>query len=336
MTRTSEFSVVISLYNKESFIRRALESVLHQTALPHEVVVVDDGSTDSGADLVRDLFPQVKLVRQQNLGPGRARNTGVNLSRGRWIAFLDADDYWAPFHVEDLERCLSLSSSLGLIGTGYVEVSNPNREPHLVREGDPYLLPYFRVAGRLPGFIHTSAAAIHRAAFHAAGGFSSSAAGEDLGLWVRVALNSPVGYCPAESAVYVRGVNGIMATLEARSADAGDGDKRLVTMVRASESFRVVADFIGKAESERRDLVDYLDRRSLGAVRAALAHNDVAQARAFRAGIRNPWIRLLHPLSALTRLPSTAVNGIVRLRRWMVDVSQQGVTSVDARSRGDV
>ena len=89
----SDISVVIPLYNKEKEIACTLRSVLAQTSQPLEIIVVDDGSTDGGAEVVRAIgSPLVRLVRQSNAGVCAARNRGIAESTGEYIALLDADD----------------------------------------------------------------------------------------------------------------------------------------------------------------------------------------------------------------------------------------------------
>ncbi len=90
-------SAVIPAYNAAETIERALDSVYAQT-YPNiiEVIVVDDGSTDATAQIVRDKFPEVVLMRQENAGASAARNRGVERASGEYVAFLDADDEWLP------------------------------------------------------------------------------------------------------------------------------------------------------------------------------------------------------------------------------------------------
>lgn len=87
------FSIIIPLYNKASYIKDALWSVKHQTLEDYEVIVVDDGSTDGGSDIVKsfDLIP-TQLITITNSGPSTARNTGIANAKGQWIMILDADD----------------------------------------------------------------------------------------------------------------------------------------------------------------------------------------------------------------------------------------------------
>lgn len=86
-------SVIIPLYNKEAIIAKSLSSVLSQDFDDFEVVVVNDGSTDRSAEIVRSIDDsRLRLIEQENGGPSKARNTGVRNARGEWILFLDADD----------------------------------------------------------------------------------------------------------------------------------------------------------------------------------------------------------------------------------------------------
>jgi glycosyltransferase involved in cell wall biosynthesis len=96
------FSVVIPAHNRERFLGETLQSVLEQTYPPAEVIVVDDGSSDGTAGVVSRLSntTAVKYYCQPNQGPSVARNTGVALAKGDWIAFLDADDIWRPEKLE--------------------------------------------------------------------------------------------------------------------------------------------------------------------------------------------------------------------------------------------
>ena len=87
-------SVIIPVHNGEQFLGEAIASVLAQDYAPIELIVIDDGSTDASAQLVKGLGPQVHYFYQPNAGTGAARNIGVTLSQGEYLAFLDQDDVW--------------------------------------------------------------------------------------------------------------------------------------------------------------------------------------------------------------------------------------------------
>src|SRR4051812_1301977 len=93
-------SVIIPTYNSAALLAQAIASVLAQSVLPAEIIVVDDGSTDATEQLVQCHGSRVKYVRQRNQGVSAARNRGVASASGEFIAFLDADDVWHPRKLE--------------------------------------------------------------------------------------------------------------------------------------------------------------------------------------------------------------------------------------------
>lgn len=93
-------SCIVPAFNCARFLGEALDSIYAQTYRPIEVIVVDDGSTDDSADVAARYGQRLTLVRQENGGPGAARNTGFRLAKGEFIACLDADDHWHPRRIE--------------------------------------------------------------------------------------------------------------------------------------------------------------------------------------------------------------------------------------------
>ncbi len=90
-------SAIIPVYNGERFLPDAVETILQQKYRPLEIIIVDDGSTDGTAELVKNFGRQVRYIYQSNKGPAAARNTGITVARGQFLAFLDSDDLW-PSH----------------------------------------------------------------------------------------------------------------------------------------------------------------------------------------------------------------------------------------------
>lgn len=100
-------SVIIPTHNRAHTLRNTIQSVLNQTYQDIEVVVIDDGSTDSTSDLIKESFPSITYIKQSNQGVSVARNVGIRMARGRYVAFVDSDDLWSPdklrIQVNDLE-----------------------------------------------------------------------------------------------------------------------------------------------------------------------------------------------------------------------------------------
>lgn len=93
-------TVIIPVYNGEKFIEEAIISVLNQTYKDMEVLVIDDGSEDGTSEIVKKYEPKVKYIYQSNKGPSAARNLGMDLAKGEYLAFLDADDTYEPTKIE--------------------------------------------------------------------------------------------------------------------------------------------------------------------------------------------------------------------------------------------
>lgn len=89
-------SVVVTCFNRERYLGEALDSLLAQTFTGHEIILVDDGSTDGSAAVAARHGDRLRYVHQENRGASAAKNAGVDLARGRYIAFLDSDDLWTP------------------------------------------------------------------------------------------------------------------------------------------------------------------------------------------------------------------------------------------------
>ena len=109
-------SVIVPLFNKRSYVRETLESVLNQTVPVHQIIVVDDGSSDGGAEVVESFRePHIRLLRQPNAGVAAARNKGIELATGDLISFLDADDRYRPGYIENLLQMAERFPQAGLL-----------------------------------------------------------------------------------------------------------------------------------------------------------------------------------------------------------------------------
>jgi glycosyltransferase involved in cell wall biosynthesis len=118
-----KFSVVIPLYNKAPYIESAIQSVLKQTFSDLEVIVIDDGSVDGGGELAAAIVdPRVRVLRQKNAGVSEARNRGIEIANGEWIAFLDADDWHHPHYLATLVSAQNLHPHADVAATTYLTI----------------------------------------------------------------------------------------------------------------------------------------------------------------------------------------------------------------------
>ena len=196
-------SVIIPAYNAAETIEAALGSVEAQTVRPHEVIVVDDGSSDGTAELVAARHPEAKLVRQANQGCGMARNTGVRVSSGNWLAFLDADDLWLP---EKLERQVQETGDPEVAVIACRATTDPG-PPTARLLGFDDLWPHNHLV--------VSSSLVRRSALEAASGFWSERACEDYHLWLRLtATGWKVVNCPERLVVYAPTVASLSRQIE--------------------------------------------------------------------------------------------------------------------------
>lgn len=230
-------SVVISLYNKAPYVVHALRSVLASHYPPHEVIVVDDGSTDSGPARVRAIGdPRVRLVSQPNRGVSAARNFGIDEARGEYIAFLDADDYWTPQYLHAIVELIARFPGCGMYGThfyyfrddGFRQVSQLKG----LSGGAQVIERFFELWARSALF-NTSAVVIPRRLLdtEAIRFPLGEQHGEDLDVWFRIAERWPLAYLPEPLVGYRLGTQGSLS--ESFAADALPCMQRLAARSRA-------------------------------------------------------------------------------------------------------
>jgi glycosyltransferase involved in cell wall biosynthesis len=141
---TPRVTVLIDTCNHERFIERAISSVLEQGMSMDgvEILVVDDGSTDRTADLVRRFEPRVRLLQKQNGGQASAFNFGFRQARGEILVTLDGDDWWAGEKLRRVLETLDANPAVGIVGHGFYEQYSDGRANGLVLPGRAYVLDF--------------------------------------------------------------------------------------------------------------------------------------------------------------------------------------------------
>lgn len=194
-------SVITPCYNGARFLAETLQSALAQTQPPHEIIVVDDGSTDDSAAIAESFGPPVRVIRQSNRGESVARNRGLAEATGDYILFLDADDLISRDALERLSKAAG-SAPNAVALCGYAEFESDPSHPLRVQ------VP--AKAGLFPRVIRSSIAPPHcfltpRETVRAAGGFNESIRhGEDWEFWFRIALQNPPLVTVRQVAAYYR------------------------------------------------------------------------------------------------------------------------------------
>jgi glycosyltransferase involved in cell wall biosynthesis len=195
-------SVVMPLFNKVDYVGRAIKSVLNQTFKDFELIVVDDGSTDRGPEVVRAFSdPRLRLIWQDNEGPGAARNWGIRESKAELIAFLDADDEWLPDFLSSSVAWLSKYPECVLSVSGFFQGAERQDWGRIagragITEG-PWRLPPQLEREEMKDFIgyfNSWAIVCRKWALERYRGFYENRCsfGEDTYLWVQIALNHQV------------------------------------------------------------------------------------------------------------------------------------------------
>lgn len=201
-------SVIIPSYNRANYLPEALDSVLAQTYQDFEVIVVDDGSTDNTESAVFPYLSRIRYVKQNNSERSAARNHGIRLASGEFIAFLDSDDFWRPSKLEKQVAFLKKHPDVDLVYT-WLDICDMGGRPlKLVKDGRPLttqhgasvfyplLLRNFVVGG-------ATTVMARRSAIELAGGFDEGLRHvEDWDLWLRMALRGQFGFIPESLAFY--------------------------------------------------------------------------------------------------------------------------------------
>ena len=308
------FSVVMPLFNKEPFVERAIRSVLDQTHEEFELLVVDDGSTDKGPDVVRGIpDARVRLLQQRNSGVAAARNAGVLNGHYEHIAFLDADDTWEPGCLAKLNELMDAFPGAALFGVNqWIMLAGGeiicddfkglfgNADKGLLRD----YFGLFAQIGRSP--FSNSGFALRRRVFDDVGGYRPGVTlTEDSDLWCRVALKHDIAFSSTPLVTYYMETPGnTLARFEPRDFEVS------VTLQTALDNDCVRA-------TDRCAVKQLVALQQLRLVRRALAASDmpfVRQKAGERRFIRRyPFQAVLY--LAVSRMPPKLVRSLYRIAK---------------------
>jgi glycosyltransferase involved in cell wall biosynthesis len=208
-----KFSVVMPLFNKAAFVVEALNSVLAQTYPSHEIIVVDDGSTDESVSHIQSQsYPNLTLVRQSNAGVSVARNVGISAATGDFVVFLDADDRYRPNFLAALAKLADDFPGASILCTGYCRFTD-NATQSIgsgIQPPPRGLLEDFYTEWCRTSFFSTISTAVRINAFNENEIFfpPGERLGEDQDVWFRLAEKYVIAFDPAILSEYRIGVEG--------------------------------------------------------------------------------------------------------------------------------
>lgn len=274
------FSVVIPLYNKEEYILRAAESVIKQDFKEFELIIVDDGSTDSSIERIKNLSDdRIKVVKQPNQGVGAARNKGMSEAKYEWIAFLDADDAWSSFHLSELDKIINAYPLSKMVSTKVLQLDTSisitdieKNTASVIRVAD-----YFEEAAKDIAIIHSSSVAIRKEVFSSIGGFSDKKMGEDLEYWAKIALSHPVVVSDKVTSYYFRGTGGIMESIVKQKLEA----PTLLSLKDISPSVKMLVEQSIQDPSilKKNNIKKYINSRLFNGVKVSVFNDDIIRAK---------------------------------------------------------
>ena len=202
------FSIIVPLYNKAPYVRRALESITSQTFKDWECIIVDDGSTDESLSIVQEVKSKepgaesIHIMHQKNAGVATARNNGVAACHGEFVCFLDADDWWEPTFLEEMDHLITEYPDAGIYASNYIYYKPGKTHVALSLPRGYMVYPKAYYEGdAMP--VWTGATCMPRKVFDEMGGFPMGIKlGEDFLLWAKTALHYPVAFSEKPLAYY--------------------------------------------------------------------------------------------------------------------------------------
>jgi glycosyltransferase involved in cell wall biosynthesis len=298
-------SIVVPLYNKATHIENALRSVFAQSYQDYELIIINDGSTDNGPEIIRVVKdPRIIILEQRNAGAAAARNRGIDAARRELIAFLDADDFWNPDFLATVIRLNRMHPHAGLHATAYQILSKDNKIIAPRFKGLPSspwegVIPsYFRSAAMGEPPVCSSACCVPKRILTDLGGFpAGKRMGEDLDLWGRIALRYPVAFSSYIGAVYCQNAeNRACTTFGMRD------EHPFIETIRNLQCAERIPEQLAK------DIDLYISRLRIENIRQHVLAGNIKRARDLAKELQNRWAFPLRQFlwgSSLNRMTRT-------------------------------
>lgn len=191
------FSIVIPLFNKQRFISDTLSSVFDQHEKDYEIIIVNDGSTDTSEAIVSQYkHPYITYIKTKNNGVAAARNLGIQKSKGTYIALLDADDLWFPFYLQEIKSLIDAYPNCQVYATAVRELYHGKSVPvqYSISHEQQQTLSYFK-ASRKKTILSSSSTVFHKNVFQTIGEFDTTLhSSEDTDYWIRIGLKYQIAF----------------------------------------------------------------------------------------------------------------------------------------------
>jgi len=184
------FSIIIPTYNRKALLQEALHSVFSQECQDFETIVVDDGSTDGTLEYLESLGARIRLIIQENLGPGAARNAGIRAAHGDYVAFLDSDDVWFPWTLSSYRTAIEACDQPSFLCGDCIRFNHVDEICKLERGALAYdAFQDYLAAWPQRIWIGVCSAVIKTPVLQAIGGFAGGFINaEDSDLWLRLGI----------------------------------------------------------------------------------------------------------------------------------------------------
>lgn len=205
ISQRPKISVVMPCYNSAHVIGKTIANLYRQTFQNFELIVVDDGSLDNSLEVLQEittLYQNIKIISQQNKGPGPARNRGLEAASGEFIAFLDSDDSWHPELLAKLYHKLEENPNCVLAYCGWQNIGLS------AEKSQPYIPPDYQENDKFAALLRSCpwpihAALTHKFAIDQVGGFNENwLTAEDFDMWIRIAMFANIVRVPEVLAYY--------------------------------------------------------------------------------------------------------------------------------------